>query len=188
MEMNSPVYSDKPIGGSRVEAKRANESRAVTSVHVLPSDTNNHGTFFGGKLMMYVDNIAAISAMRHARQLVVTASIDSVDFLYPIKVGSSVCLEAIVTWTHHTSMEVFVKIITEDLMSSERTLCTTCFLTFVALGDDGKPVSVPKVIPESEEEKLLYNSAEKRYLHRKSRRSETKTFVSTVSLERPWDR
>ncbi|MFT8361863.1 MAG: acyl-CoA thioesterase [Sporolactobacillus sp.] len=171
-----------------MEEKKANESMAVTSVHVLPNDTNNHGTFFGGKLMMYVDNIAAISATRHARQLVVTASIDSVDFLKPIKVGSSVCLEAIVTWTHNTSMEVFVKIISEDLMSGERILCTTCFLTFVAIGEDGKPVAVPKVVPESEEQKLLFDGAEKRYLHRKSRRSETEKFVANVSLKRPWDR
>lgn len=172
----------------KMEAKKARESRSVTSIHVMPNDTNNHGTFFGGKLMMYVDNIGAIAAMRHARQLVVTASIDSVDFLHPIKAGSSVCLEATVTWTHHTSMEVFVKIITEDLMTGERTLCTTSFLTFVALGPDGKVVPVPKVIPESEEEKMLYDTAEKRYLHRKERRSETKAFVSKLTLNKPWER
>lgn len=171
-----------------MKAKTVNESRSVTSVHVMPSDTNNHGTFFGGKLMMYVDNIGAVAATRHARQLIVTASIDSVDFLYPIKAGSSVCLEAIVTWTHHTSMEVFVKIVTEDLMTGERKLCTTSFLTFVAIGEDGKAVPVPKVIPESEEEKMLYNSAEKRYLHRRERKRETRNFVSRLTLNKPWDR
>ncbi|MFT8871721.1 MAG: acyl-CoA thioesterase [Sporolactobacillus sp.] len=154
----------------------------------MPSDTNNHGTFFGGKLMMYVDNIAAISAMRHARQLVVTASIDSVDFLRPIKVGSAVCLEAFVTWAHHTSMEVFVKIITEDLMSGERELCTTCFLTFVAMGDNGKPSEVPLVVAESDEEKLLFSHAEKRYQQRKLRRQETQKFVEQVVLSKPWDK
>ncbi|MFT8317983.1 MAG: acyl-CoA thioesterase [Sporolactobacillus sp.] len=170
-----------------METKKVNESRSITSVHVMPSDTNNHGTFFGGKLMMYVDNIAAVAAMRHSRQLVVTASIDSVDFLCPIKAGSSVCLEAIVTWTHHTSMEVFVKIITEDLMTGERKLCTTCFLTFVAIGENGEPVAVAKVIPETEEERLLHESAEKRYLHRRERRAETQTFASEISLEKPWE-
>jgi acyl-CoA hydrolase len=171
-----------------VEAKKMNASRSVTSVHVMPNDTNNHGTFFGGKLMMYVDNIGAVSAMRHARQSVVTASIDSVDFLHPIKAGSSVCLEAMVTWTHHTSMEVFVKIVTEDLMTGERKLCTTCYLTFVAIGKNGKPVPVPKVIPESEEERMLFKSAEKRYLRRKERRLETKKFASKLTLDKPWDR
>ncbi|RYM06162.1 acyl-CoA thioesterase [Sporolactobacillus sp. THM7-7] len=170
-----------------MQPKKVSDSRSVTSLHVLPSDTNNHGTFFGGKLMMYVDNIAAIAATRHARRLVVTASIDSVDFLHPIKAGSSVCLEAIVTWTHRTSMEVFVKIITEDLMTGERLLCTTCFLTFVAIGKDGKVMPVPKVIPESDEEKMLFQSAEKRYLHRKLRREETKNFVSRLTLGKPWD-
>lgn len=171
-----------------METKKVGESRSVTSVHVLPNDTNNHGTFFGGKLMMYVDNIGAVAAMRHARRMVVTASIDSVDFLYPIKAGSSVCLEAIVTWTHHTSMEVFVKIITEDLLTGERKLCTTSFLTFVALDDRGRAVPVPKVIPESDEEKMLHDSAEKRFMHRKERRAETKTFTSRLTLSKPWER
>jgi Acyl-CoA hydrolase len=171
-----------------MEAKRISESRSVTSIHVLPNDTNNHGTFFGGKLMMYVDNIGAIAAMRHARQNVVTASIDSVDFLVPIKAGSSVCLEAMVTWTHRTSMEVFVKIVTEDLLTGERQLCTTSFLTFVAIGDDGHAQPVPKVIPESEEEKALYHSAEKRYLHRKERKNNTKEFASKLTLNKPWER
>ncbi|MDD9147324.1 acyl-CoA thioesterase [Sporolactobacillus sp. CQH2019] len=171
-----------------MEEKKVNESRSVTSVHVMPSDTNNHGTFFGGKLMMYVDNIGAVAAMRHARQMVVTASIDSVDFLCPIRAGSSVCLEAIVTWTHHTSMEVFVKIITEELKTAKRTLCTTCFLTFVAVDENGKAILVPGVVPESDEEKMLYKSAEKRYLHRQNRRSETRNFVSRLTLKKPWDR
>lgn len=170
-----------------MEPKRARESLSVTSVHVLPNDTNNHGTFFGGKLMMYVDNIAAISATRHARSLVVTASIDSVDFLRPIFAGSSVCLEAFVTWSHHTSMEVFVKIIGENMTTGERNLCTTCFLTFVAINENSQPIPVPKVIPENEEEQLLYSSAEKRYLNRKTRRQETKQFTSKLTLRKPWE-
>ncbi|MCO7126721.1 acyl-CoA thioesterase [Sporolactobacillus shoreicorticis] len=170
-----------------MQAKKSRESLSVTSVHVLPNDTNNHGTFFGGKLMMYVDNIAAIAATRHSRSLVVTASIDSVDFLRPIYTGSSVCLEALVTWSHNTSMEVFVKIIDENLRSGARQLCTTCFLTFVALDDHGKPTAVPKVIPESEEEQLLFESAEGRYLNRKKRRQQTKKFTAELTLKRPWE-
>jgi acyl-CoA hydrolase len=170
-----------------MDSKKARESLSVTSVHVLPNDTNNHGTFFGGKLMMYVDNIAAIAATRHSRSLVVTASIDSVDFLQPIYAGSSVCLEAFVTWSHNTSMEVFVKIIDENLRTGARQLCTTCFLTFVAIGDNGKPVPVPKVIPESEEEQLLFGSAEKRYLSRRARRQETKKFTKNLTLKKPWE-
>ncbi|MCL1631087.1 acyl-CoA thioesterase [Sporolactobacillus sp. CPB3-1] len=169
-----------------MEAKKASESLSVTSVHVLPNDTNNHGTFFGGKLMMHVDNIAAIAATRHARSLVVTASIDSVDFLRPIHAGSAVCLEAFVTWAHHTSMEVFVKIVEENLRTGARHLCTTCFLTFVALDNAGKPQPVPGVVPESEEERFLFDSAEDRYLRRKNRRKDTKTFIDKLTLEKPW--
>ncbi|MCL1632531.1 acyl-CoA thioesterase [Sporolactobacillus sp. CPB3-1] len=171
-----------------MECKNNNESRSVTSFQVMPNDANTHGTLFGGKLMMHVDNIAVMAAMRHSRKTVVTASVDSVDFLYPIKVGSSVCLEAFVTWTHHTSMEVFVKIVTEDLTTGKRVLCTTCLLTFVALGSDGKPSAVPKVIPETEEEKLMYASAEQRYHHRLERRKQAKEFQAKLPLEKPWDR
>lgn len=170
----------------KMESKKAGESRSVTSLHVMPGDTNNHGTFFGGKLMMYVDNIGAVAAMRHARKMVVTASIDSVDFLCPIHAGSSVCLEACVTWAHRTSMEVFVKIVTENLMTGERKLCTICFLTFVAVDENGRPSAVPKIIPETEEEKMLYNSAEKRFLHRRERSRETRRFASRLTLDKPW--
>lgn len=92
-----------------MEAKRCMDSFTVKNSHVLPPDTNSHGTLFGGKLMAYIDDIAAISAVRHCRKPVVTASIDSVDFLHPVFEGNAICLEAFVTWTHNTSMEVFVK-------------------------------------------------------------------------------
>ncbi|BBN99965.1 acyl-CoA thioesterase [Sporolactobacillus terrae] len=170
-----------------MESKKARESFSVTSIHVLPNDTNNHGTFFGGKLMMHVDNISLTAATRHSRRLVVTASIDSVDFLRPIYAGSSVCLEAFVTWSHNTSMEVFVKIIDENLKTGVRQLCTTCFLTFVALDDDGKPTLVPKVIPETEEEQFLFESAENRYQSRKTRKQQTKKFTAGLTLEKPWE-
>ena len=88
---------------------------------------------FGGKLMAYIDDVAAIAAMRHARNLVVTASSDSVDFLHPIIEGNSVCLEAFVTSTGRTSMEVFVKVVSEDMVKGERHICAISFLTFVAL-------------------------------------------------------
>jgi acyl-CoA hydrolase len=84
-------------------------------------------------------------------------------------------------------MEVFVKIIDENMTTGERNLCTTCFLTFVAINENSQPIPVPKVIPENEEEKLLYTSAEKRYLNRKTRRQETKKFTSKLTLTKPWE-
>ncbi|EIT86316.1 thioester hydrolase [Fictibacillus macauensis ZFHKF-1] len=170
-----------------VKEKLVRESRTVKSSFVLPPDTNNHGTLFGGKLMAYIDDVAAISAIRHARCNVVTASTDSVDFLYPISVGQSVCLESFVTWTHKTSMEVFVKITSENLFTGERKICAVSFLTFVALGADGKPTPVPRVVPETEEEKWLHNGAEERSESRRKRRENSKKLVEEFGTQKPWE-
>ncbi|MFC7373110.1 acyl-CoA thioesterase [Fictibacillus iocasae] len=167
--------------------KFVKESRTVKSAVVLPPDTNNHKTLFGGKLMAYIDDVAAIAAIRHARKHVVTASTDSVDFLHPIKEGHAVCLEAFVTWTHKTSMEVFVKVIAENLLSGERKVCAVSFLTFVALGEDGKPVPVPKAVPETPEEKWLHDHASERAVARKKRREESKRLAQEFGVKKPWD-
>lgn len=162
-------------------------SRSILSMYVLTPDTNNFGTLYGGKLMSYIDNVAARAAMRHARKPVVTASTDSIDFLHPIRIGYEVCLEAFVTWTHRTSMEVFVKVIGEDLLSGERTVCATSFLTFVAVDAEGKPVPVPGVIPETPEEKHLYETAPARAEERAKRRKQSKELAETFGTKRPWD-
>ncbi|MGN8646128.1 acyl-CoA thioesterase [Gracilibacillus sp. HCP3S3_G5_1] len=159
------------------------DTLAVSVSHVLPADTNNHGTLFGGKLMSYIDGIAAISAMRHARGLVVTASTDSVDFLAPIRTGESVCLESFVTWTGTSSMEIFVKVLAENLITGERTIAATAFLTFVAVNEQGKPVPVPKVIPETEEEKYLHKTAKERVEARKKRRKASKELANVINWE-----
>lgn len=160
-----------------MKAKPVSVSRAIKSAIILPNDTNNRGTVFGGKVMYYIDDIAALSAMRHARLSVVTASTDSVDFLSPIQSQQAICLESFVTWTNNTSMEVFVKVIGEDLMSGERTVCATAFLTFVAMDDQGKPHPVPPVLPETETEKRLFDTAHERSLLRKERRKRSKAFA-----------
>ncbi|WP_138420232.1 acyl-CoA thioesterase [Aquibacillus sediminis] len=170
-----------------MDAKPCIASLAVKNSNVLPPDTNNHGTLFGGKLMAYIDDIAAIAAKRHARKNVVTASTDSVDFLYPIKEGDSICLEAIVTWTHNTSMEVFVKAITEDLLTGERKVCTTAFITMVALDENHKPTAVPGVYPETEEEKWLHQEAANRAAYRKGRRKKSKEMANTFGTAFPWN-
>jgi len=157
-----------------MNAKKVSESFATKSAIISPPDTNNLGTIFGGKVMAYIDDIAGLSAMRHARMVVVTASTDSVDFLFPIKSGQAISLESFVTWTHNTSMEVFVKVIGEELTTGERIVCATAFLTFVALDNDGKPHPVPLVIPETDLEKKLFETAPERAEHRKYRRSRSK--------------
>jgi len=156
-----------------MKQKPTSESRAVKTALVLPPDTNNLGTIFGGKVMAYIDDMAGLSAMRHSRMTVVTASTDSVDFLHPIRSDHAICLESFVTWTHKTSMEVFVKVVGEDLRTGERTVCATAFLTSVALDDQGIPHPVPGVIPETELEKRLYDSAPERARIRNNRRKES---------------
>ncbi len=120
--------------------------------------------------MRYIDKIASIACMRHARRPVVTASSDSLDFLEPVHGGEAICLEAYVTWTHKTSMEVFIKIESENLVTGEVKLTATSYMTFVALGSDGRPTLVPIVIPETEEERRQFASAPERFEMRQQRR------------------
>src|SRR5699024_4620107 len=145
-----------------MESKPCIKSLAVKTAYVLPPDTNQHGTLFGGILMAYIDDIAGISAQRHARLPVVTASTDSVDFLEPVKEGDSICVEAFVTWTHNTSMEIFVKAVTENLLTGDRNVSATAFITCVAVDHNGKPIPVPDVYPQTAEERHLHEGAPKR--------------------------
>lgn len=168
------------------QAKPCANSLAVKTSHVLPPDTNSHGTLFGGKLMAHIDDVAAIAAVRHARKTVVTASMDSLDFLAPVKSGDSICVEAFVTWTHNTSMEVFVKAVTENLLTGERMVCTTAFLTFVAIDEHGKPIPVPRIYPETEHETMLHEGAKERARYRRERRKESKEMASEFGTKFPW--
>jgi acyl-CoA hydrolase len=176
-EAGSPM--DKLMG----KAKPSSASYTIKAAIVLPPDTNHHGTIFGGKLMAYIDDVATIAATRHARRPVVTASTDSVDFLHPVRKGDSVCLSAFVTWTRRTSMEVFVRVITENLLTGDRQVCATSFLTFVALDENGKPSEIPSVYPESDEERLLFESAQSRKEARMVRREESKRFAALLGTE-----
>ena len=153
-----------------MEGRMMKESRTIQTKLVLPPDTNHMNSIFGGKVLAYIDEIAGIAAMKHSRRhVVVTASIDSVDFLSSAHVGDVLELEANVTSTGRTSMEVYVRVKSQNLQTGEEKLTTESFLTMVAMGDDGKPTPVPPVIPESEGEKLFFNSAPARREHRKMR-------------------
>lgn len=153
-----------------MEAKPCSQSRTVKTAQILPPDANAYGTLFGGKLMAYIDDVAAIAAVRHSRQVSVTASTDSVDFINPVKIGDIVSVEGFVTATHNTSMEVFVKVTTESLLSEDSKICATAFLTFVALGENGRPTKVPPVYPETDIEKKLSEGASLRRERRNERR------------------
>jgi acyl-CoA hydrolase len=170
-----------------MQQRFARESRCYKTSRIFPSDVNNHNTLFGGKLMSYIDDIASIAASKHCRRSVVTASTDSVDFLSPIHPTDSVCLESFVTWTGKSSMEVFVKVITEDLKTGERAIAATAFITFVALDEERKPVTVPEVIPETEEEIKLHESAPQRTEIRRIRRVESKKLAGFLTMKQPWE-
>ncbi|WP_442953784.1 acyl-CoA thioesterase [Paenibacillus sp. URB8-2] len=168
-------------------SKYCRESRVFKTGRVFPNDVNNHQTLFGGKLMSNIDEVASISAMRHCRCNVVTASTDSVDFLSPIRPTDSFCFESFVSWTGRTSIEVFVKVIAENLYSGERAVAATSFLTFVAIGPDGKPAPVPAVIPETDEEKLISDLAEERSELRKVRRAASKKLAAQLITTKYWE-
>lgn len=150
----------------------SNVSRTFQTKLVLPPDTNHIGTIFGGAVLAYIDEIAAISAMKHSRRVVVTASIDRVNFISSAKVGDILYLEAAVFSTGRTSMEVYVKVECENLLSGNRTITTTSVLTMVAIDEQGVPVPIPRVIPVTDVEKDLHKHAQER---RKQRSQEKGT-------------
>lgn len=144
---------------SEFPARPVRESTVEMTEVVYPNDTNNFGTLFGGKVMQLIDVAGAIAARRHTRRLVVTAAVDSSAFLSPIKMGEIVILKASVNRTFRTSMEVGVKVFSEDTQTGERKHTASAYLTYVALDDEGKPTRIPSVIPESPDEKRRYNEA-----------------------------
>ena len=145
------------------------DSRTIQTHLVLPPDTNHHETIFGGKVLSYIDEIAAITAMKHCKSGVVTASIDSVDFLSSARVGDVLELEAVVSSTGRTSMEIYVRVQSMNLITGETKLTTESFLTFVAIDSAGKPIPVPGISPETESETRLFESGPARREHRKQR-------------------
>lgn len=145
------------------------QSRTIQTHLILPPDTNQHKTIFGGRVLAFIDEIAAISSMKHAQGLVVTASIDSVDFLSSAKVGDVLELEAVVSSTGRSSMEVYVRVTSMNLITGEEKLTTESFVTMVAIDENGKPVPVPGIHPETEEETRLFESGPARRAHRRQR-------------------
>jgi acyl-CoA hydrolase len=154
-----------------MEGKPVRESASEYSELALPNDANSLGNVLGGKVMHLVDLAAAIAAIRHARRPAVTASVDSLHFLHPVHVGELIVLRASVNRVFRTSMEVGVKVITEKLLTGERLHTCSAYLTFVALDCDGNAVSVPPVIPETEEECRRFEQAGERRAYRLATRA-----------------
>jgi acyl-CoA hydrolase len=150
--MSQPARDAKPVSGSRHE----------TSELMMPHHANNLGHVFGGVMLSMMDKTAAVAAFRHCRKNVVTASIDRVDFREPIHVGDLVVMQASVNYVGRTSMEVGVRVEAEELLSGRRRHTNSCYLTFVAVDRNGRPVEIPGVIAETPEEKRRFQAAEQR--------------------------
>ena len=126
---------------------------------VLPNDTNQLGNLLGGRLMHWVDIAAALSAQRHSNRISVTASVDEMSFLGPVKLGHVIHLRASVNRAFNTSMEVGVHVDVEDMRTGDIRHVNTAYLTFVAIDEFGRGVQVPEIVPELEEEKRRYEAA-----------------------------
>jgi acyl-CoA hydrolase len=146
--------------------KFVRESVSEYSDLALPNDANSLGNVLGGKVMHLVDLAGALAAIRHARCPVVTASVDHMNFLHPVRIGQLILLRSAVNRVFHTSMEVGVKVFVEDLRTGAVQHTSSAYLTFVALDASGNRVPVAPAIPETEEEKRRYEEAAQRREYR----------------------
>lgn len=164
---------------------KCNDTLSISVHRVLNDDLNEHGTVYGGRIMELIDGEASIAAMRVARTVVVTASMDNVQFLRPFKLQDSMCMEAYVTGVGHRSIEVFVKVIGEHLMTGERFLGFTCFITYV-IEDPHKAVPVAGMVPETDEQRTLMAGYEGRRQKRRASRQSEQQIAGAISLDFPW--
>ncbi len=159
-------------GQARV-GKPVRASQQETSELMMPQNANLVGHVFGGVMLSMMDKTAAIAAWRHARSTVVTASIDRVDFREPIFVGDLVVMKASVNFAGRTSMEVGVRVEAEDLLTGRRRHTNSCYLTFVAIDREGRPIEVAPLIPETPQEIRRFAAAQERRRRRlEERKSE----------------
>jgi len=144
-----------------MKSKTPKDSLTIQTNLVMPNDTNQLETLFGGKLLAWMDEVASICAFRHCNNVAVTASINNVSFDLPILNGAYVTLEAKVSRAFKSSMEIFVDV-TVEYRDGRKEKCNEAILTFVAIDDHKRPLPVPELIPEKEKEKERYDSALRR--------------------------
>jgi acyl-CoA hydrolase len=152
MESSDPLLPPRTVADSRSE---------MTEL-ILPNDTNTLGNLLGGRLMHYIDLVAAIAAYRHARAYVVTASMDHIDFIAPVHVGDLLILKSTLNRAFRTSMEVGVKVWVEHTVSGTLRHVASAYLTFVAIDSEGRRVPVPPLEPVTEDDKRRYHDAGRR--------------------------
>ena len=154
-----------------MDGKPVRESVSEYSELALPNDANGLGNLLGGKVMHLVDLAGAMAAMRHARRGVVTAAVDSLHFLHPVHIGELIMLRSAVNRVFRSSMEVGVRVVTENLLTGSQRHTCSAYLTFVAMDENGVPAEVPPVIPETEAEQRRFREAGERREYRLAMRN-----------------
>lgn len=148
---------------------------------VLPNDANPLGNILGGKVMHLIDIAGAIAAHRHCQSLLMTVSVDSLDFVHPIRIGQLIILRAFVTRTFNTSLEVEVNVFLEDYLTGEHRQTSSAFVTYVSVDQNGHPLKVPPVTPVTAEEKRRFREA----LERRHRRLASAARAHRRYFEKP---
>lgn len=149
-------------------------SRVTFADLAEPQSQNVAGTFFGGAILSFIDRAAAFCAMKHAGRPVVTKSFDTVEFDQPIFIGELVIVHAAVSFAGTSSMEIVVQVLAQNPITGEERHTNSCYVTFVALDENGRPTRIPPVLPETDEERALYEAARTRREERLARRREGK--------------
>jgi len=142
-----------------MNARKVSESQITMTELVLPNHTNQLGTLFGGQLMYWIDMCASLSAEKHNQRICVTASVDKVDFINPVRLGDAVTLVSSVNRVFNTSMEIGVKVFAQNFKEGTVKHTNSAYLTFVAVDSEGKPVRAFEALPETNEQKRRFNEA-----------------------------
>ena len=161
-----------------LEPRTVRETQHETSQLMLPQHSNNLGLVFGGVILAMMDTASAVCAIRHARSTCVTASVDRVDFREPIHLGDLVIMKCSVNFVGRTSMEVGVRVEAEDLQTGNRRHTNSCYLTFVAIDRNGKPIEVPRLVAETDDEVRRYEAAKMRRQRRLEERNSERAALS----------
>jgi acyl-CoA hydrolase len=159
---------------SKRPSRTVRESQHVTSQLMMPTDENALGHVFGGAILAMMDKTAAVCAIRHSRSTCVTVSVDRVDFREPILVGELVHNKASVNYVGRSSMEVGIRIEAENMLTGVCRHTNSCYMTYVAIDGEGRPVEVPSLVPETDEEKRRFAAAAERRRLRLAERDDEK--------------
>jgi acyl-CoA hydrolase len=170
------------MSDENVVSRTVAESQAERSEIIFPADSNSVGNLFGGRLMQFIDLVGAVAAVRHSRAIVVSASMDHLDFVAPVHVGDLLILKASVNRAYRTSMEVGVRAMVENARAGTLRHVSSAYVTYVAVDREGRPIPVPCVIPETEHQKRRFADAGRRREMRASESQRAKDIRASLGV------